>query len=81
MKRISGGQLSREAKPRFLSVLLGHRKPIDGRRWAVGLMGMWVGCARALSLISVLGPGWLRVGDMMGGGMIPLGDAVRPLGL
>jgi hypothetical protein len=42
---------------------------------------MWVGCARALSLISVLGPGWLRVGDMMGGGMIPRGYAVRPLGL
>ena len=42
---------------------------------------MVVGCARALSLISVLDPGWLRVGDMMGGGMIPRGYAVRPLGL
>ena len=40
-----------------------------------------VGCARALSLISVLGPVWLRAGDMMGGGVIPLGYAVRPLGL
>ena len=42
---------------------------------------MWVGCARALSLISVLDPGWLRAGDMMGGGVIPRGYAVRPLGL
>jgi hypothetical protein len=39
-----------------------------------------VGCARALSLISVLDP-WLGVGDMMVGGVIPLGYAVRPLGL
>jgi hypothetical protein len=38
-------------------------------------------CARALSLISVLDPGWLRVGDMMVGGVIPLGEALRPLGL
>jgi hypothetical protein len=42
---------------------------------------MVVGCARALSLISVLGPEWLRVGDMMVGERNPLGDAVRPLGL
>ena len=49
---------------------------VRGRGWVVG-----VGCARALSLISVLGPGWLRAGDMMGGGMIPLGYALRPLGL
>jgi hypothetical protein len=40
-----------------------------------------VGCARTLSLISVLDPEWLRAGDMMVGGMIPLGYAVRPLGL
>jgi hypothetical protein len=40
-----------------------------------------VGCARALSLISVLGPIGLWAGDMMGGGMIPLGGALRPLGL
>jgi hypothetical protein len=40
-----------------------------------------VGCARALSLISVLGPMGLWAGDMMGGGMIPLGYALRPLGL
>ena len=40
-----------------------------------------VGCARALSLISVLGPEGLRAGDMMGGGVIPRRYAVRPLGL
>src|SRR5215204_6412307 len=37
-------------------------------------------CARAPSLISVHGPGWLRVGDMMGDGVIPQ-TALRPLGL
>ena len=40
---------------------------------------MW--CARAPSLILVHDPGWLRVGDMMVDGVIPLGEAVRPLGL
>ncbi len=40
-----------------------------------------VGCARALSLILVLGLEGLRVGDMMVGGMVPLGYALRPLGL
>ena len=40
-------------------------------------------CARALSLISVLGPD-LQTGDMMGGGVIPLGvdiweDGLQPL--
>ena len=43
-------------------------------------MGL-VGCARALSLILVLGLQGLRAGDMMGGGMIPLEQALRPLGL
>ena len=38
-------------------------------------------CARALSLISVLGPEGLQTGDMMGGRVIPLGYALRPLGL
>jgi hypothetical protein len=38
-------------------------------------------CARALGLISVLDPEVLRVGDMMVGGAIPLGEALRPLGL
>ena len=37
-------------------------------------------CARAPSLTSVHDPGWLRAGDMMFDGMIPLG-ALRPLGL
>jgi hypothetical protein len=92
MKPISGGQLSREAKPRFLSVQDVCVKPascwrgvvvaarqVSGGAWA--RLMMWVGCARALSLISVLGPGWLRAGDMMGGGVFPRGYAVRPLGL
>jgi hypothetical protein len=55
---------------------------------AAGLVvgGAWarlvvVGCARALSLISVLGPQGLGAGDMMVGGVIPLGYALRPLGL
>jgi hypothetical protein len=38
-------------------------------------------CARALGLISVRDQGWFLVGDMMVGGMIPLGEALRPLGL
>jgi len=38
-------------------------------------------CARAPSLISVHDPGLLRVGDMMVDGVIPLGEALRPLGL
>jgi hypothetical protein len=43
-------------------------------------MGLAV-CARAFSLISVLNPGLPWVGDMMVGGVIPLGEALRPLGL
>jgi hypothetical protein len=42
---------------------------------------MLVRCARALSLISVLGPEGLWAGDMMVGWVIPLGYALRPLGL
>jgi hypothetical protein len=38
-------------------------------------------CARALSLISVLDPGLAWVGDMMVDRVIPLGQALRPLGL
>jgi hypothetical protein len=44
-------------------------------------------CARAPGLISVHGPGWLRVGDMMVDGVIPQRavippkEALRPLGL
>lgn len=38
-------------------------------------------CARALSLISVRDRGWLLVGDMMVDRVIPLVQALRPLGL
>jgi hypothetical protein len=38
-------------------------------------------CARALSLISVHDPYPHRAGDMMVGWVIPLGEALRPLGL
>jgi hypothetical protein len=38
-------------------------------------------CARALSLISVHDPGVSWAGDMMVDRMIPLGEALRPLGL
>src|SRR3954465_7852886 len=38
-------------------------------------------CARAPSLTSGRGPGGLRAGDMMCDGVIPLGEALRPLGL
>ena len=44
------------------------------------MLGLVV-CARVLSLISVHGPETLRVGDMMVGGIVPLGEALRPLGL
>jgi hypothetical protein len=53
-----------------------------GNCWAVGgacgRLAVRV-CARAPSLISVRGPGWFRVGDMMVDGVIPLGEALRPL--
>jgi hypothetical protein len=42
---------------------------------------MLIVCARALGLISVRDPYLLRAGDMMVGGVIPLGEALRPLGL
>src|SRR6202035_353444 len=38
-------------------------------------------CARAPSLTSVRDPGWCRAGGMMFDGVIPLGEALRPLGL
>jgi hypothetical protein len=44
-------------------------------------LAVLVVCARAPSLISVRDSGWFRVGDMMVDGVIPLGEAVRPLGL
>jgi hypothetical protein len=52
---------------------------VVGGLWA-RLVGSGV-CARAPSLILVRGPVWLRVGDMMVDGVIPLGEALRPLGL
>src|SRR3954451_1627899 len=42
---------------------------------------VWIVCARAPSLTWVRDPGWLRAGDMMCDGVIPLGEALRPLGL
>ena len=39
-------------------------------------MAVLVVCARAPSLISVHDSGWLRVGDMMVDGVIPLGVSV-----
>lgn len=47
-----------------------------------GLWAWWMGrlvCARAPSLILVRGPEVLRVGDVMVDGVIPLGEALRPL--
>jgi hypothetical protein len=38
-------------------------------------------CARAPRLTSVHDPGWLRAGDKMSDGVIPLGEALRPLDL
>jgi hypothetical protein len=54
-----------------------HR--VLGGAWARS--GIGYGRARALSLISVRDPWLLGVGDMMVGGVIPLGEALRPLGL
>ena len=44
-------------------------------------MAVVVVCARAPGLVSVHDSGWFRVGDMMVDGVIPLGEALRPLGL
>ena len=51
------------------------------RGGACARLGIRVVCARALSLISVHDPYLLGAGDMMVGGVIPLGEALRPLGL
>jgi hypothetical protein len=55
------------------------RLRVVGGPWARWVMEH--GSARALSLISVRDPELLGVGDMMVGGVIPLGEALRPLGL
>jgi hypothetical protein len=49
-------------------------------RWRVGVVG-GSSCVRADAqpYLSVLVPGWLQSGDMMGDGVFR--DAVRPLGL
>ena len=47
-----------------------------GSRWLVARARGWRDgclCARAPSLTSVHDPGWLRAGDMMFDGVIPLG--------
>ena len=66
---------------------------VKRRRWVrwVGLhlclggacarLAVRVVCARAPGLISVRDPVGVRVGDMMVDGVIPLGEALRPLGL
>jgi hypothetical protein len=74
-----------------LLICAGSRRQALGLGLKGGLLGaaggacarlvVWVVCARAPSLISVRGPGWFRVGDMMVDGVIPLGEALRPLGL
>jgi hypothetical protein len=51
------------------------QRQAGGGAW--GWLVVRVGCARTPSLISVHDPGWLRVGDMMVGGVFR--DAVRPL--
>ena len=51
-----------------------------GGECARSMMGVW--CARAPSLTSVRDPRVGSVaGDMMCDGVIPLGEALRPLGL
>ena len=70
---VGGGALSPLGRPEGPSA-----KRLTGAVPALAGTGV---CARAPSLISVRGPGWLRVGDMMVDGVIPQEDAVRPLGL
>jgi hypothetical protein len=59
-------------------ILLGETAGLGGGAcaWSLGLSV----CVRVLSLISVLDLGVPLVGDMMDGG-VPLGKALRPLGL
>ena len=63
-------------KPRF--------KGVTGVVLFGGACARWRGCmlcARAPGLTSVRDPGWLRAGDMMFDGVVPLGEALRPLDL
>ena len=70
--------LCRDASASVASGLMWSRLLVVGGACARLLVGVW--CARAPGLISVHGPGWLRVGDMMVDGVIPQ-KALRPLGL
>src|SRR3954470_16432133 len=63
----------------LLLICARRRCQADGGGGAWGWLVVRVGCARTPSLISVLDPGWLRVGDMMVDGVFR--DAVRPLDL
>jgi hypothetical protein len=66
----------RAVKPRF--------KGVTGVVLFGGACARWRGCllcARAPGLTSVRDPGWLRAGDMMFDGVVPLGEALRPLDL
>src|SRR5947208_12664380 len=81
-------QFSVGALPRSLSVRGSRRKQLTSSIWPAPMSagGAWVRsmglvCARALSLISVRDPGVPWAGDMMVDGVIPLGEALRPLGL
>jgi len=68
-----------DATPSVVVAVCDGSSALGGGAWA--WLVVVVGCARALSLISVLDPGLPWVGDMMVGGMVPLGYALRPLGL
>ena len=57
----------------------GWDRVVFGGAW--GRLAVRVVCARAPGLISVHDPEGVRVGDMMVDGVIPLGEALRPLGL
>ena len=87
--RTSGRRTSLGAMPRSLSVQGSRRNPRVRVRWVGTALrgGAWARsvvrmvCARAPSLILVRDPWLHRVSDMMVDGVIPLGEALRPLGL
>jgi hypothetical protein len=61
---VSGGALSPAGRPEGPSA----------KRLTGAVLALCAGvCARAPGLTLVHGPGWLRVGDMMVDGVIPLG--------
>jgi hypothetical protein len=91
MKRISADSSHLGRMPRSLSVQGPGRKPRGSgefdvlnawtARRCMRALGVVIVCARAPSLISVRDPELVRAGDMMVDGVIPLGEALRPLGL